>query len=246
MFYCTRRIKIVYILISCIFVLACHKNQPDNNIEVIEGVIDIDGNVYKTVKIGDQIWMAENLRVTHYRDGAAIQNLSESEGWDSTTSGAYCYYNDNRNSAIIYGALYNWYALVDQRNISPQGWHVPTDTEWKKLEMHVGMSWFQANYGKTYRGTNEGSKLAGNADLWDDGELESDPAFSISGFNALPAGGILGIGPTSKDRLAWFWSATGSQFAGAAYYRELYWNDSRIVRSVINKKIGISVRLIRD
>jgi len=124
----------------------------------ITTVTDIDGNVYKTVKIGDQWWMAENLKVRHYRNGDPIPHEINNVEWIMLTTGAYCYYDNDSSHAADYGALYNWYTVSDFRNIAPEGWHVPTDEEWKELEMALGISQEYAD-STEWRGTNEGGKL---------------------------------------------------------------------------------------
>ncbi|MCK4448089.1 MAG: fibrobacter succinogenes major paralogous domain-containing protein, partial [Candidatus Marinimicrobia bacterium] len=121
-------------------------------------VTDIDGNTYQTVKIGDQWWMAENLKVTHYRNGDPIPNVTDNTDWSNLTTGAYCNYDNNASYVTTYGRLYNWYTVNDSRYIAPSGWHVPTDEELKELEMYLGMSQSQADY-TGYRGTDEGGKL---------------------------------------------------------------------------------------
>jgi len=93
---------------------------------------DIDGNVYNTVKIGSQVWMAENLKVTRYRNGDPIPNVTGDQ-WDELTTGAYCFYDNNNDMRSIYSLLYNWYAVDDSRNICPEGWHIPTMNEWETL-----------------------------------------------------------------------------------------------------------------
>lgn len=95
-------------------------------------VTDIDGNIYKTVTIGTQVWMAENLKTTKYRNGDPITNVN-GEQWDNLTTGAYCLYNNNEDNRSTYGLLYNWYAADDSRNICPEGWHIPTYKEWETL-----------------------------------------------------------------------------------------------------------------
>jgi uncharacterized protein (TIGR02145 family) len=101
-------------------------------------VTDIDGNEYNTVKIGDQWWMTENLRVTHYQDSMPIQNVREDDVWTELNTGAYCYYSNDRVNIDSYGALYNWYAVNDNRNIAPEGWRVATEEDWNKLELFLG------------------------------------------------------------------------------------------------------------
>ncbi len=210
-------------------------------------VTDIDGNVYRTVVIGDQEWMAENLKVTKYRDGTAITNVTDNTAWGALTTEAYCFYNNNANNeAETYGALYNWYAVNDSRDIAPEGWHVPTDDEWKELEMYLGMSLSEAD-GQVWRGTNEGSKLAGNADLWEDGTLEADSEFSTSGFSALP-GGYRHYSAGGYNQMvynAFFWSANDSN-SDIAWYRSLSNLNSDVFRYLTNKRAGYSVRCIKD
>jgi len=215
---------------------------------VAESISDIDGNVYPIIHIGTQVWMAENLKVTHYRDGTAIPNVTDNAEWSVLTTGAYCIYNDNTSNEVhTYGALYNWYAATDSRNIAPAGWHVPSDAEWKELEMALGMSQSDAD-GIGTRGTNEGSKLAGNADLWSDSALENDFEFGTSGFTALP-GGYRGyyddIVYDLMGYYAFFWSSTENS-SYDAWHRSLYFYRSVITRSYTGKRHGISVRLLRD
>lgn len=99
---------------------------------------DIDGNVYKTVKIGNQVWMAENLKVTKYRNGNAIPNVTDGATWASLSSGAYCSWGNSTFNAVTYGYLYNFYSVVDSRQICPVGWHVPSQSEWTTLINYLG------------------------------------------------------------------------------------------------------------
>ena len=101
-------------------------------------VTDIEGNVYKTVKIGTQIWMAENLKVTKYQDGTSIPNVKEQEAWTYLTTGAYCYYNNDLNNRAVYGNMYNYFAVTDSRKLAPKGWHIPTKAEWETLIKFLG------------------------------------------------------------------------------------------------------------
>ena len=211
-------------------------------------VKDIDGNSYKTVKIGEQIWMAENLKVTQYRNGDPIPNLTDENDWQNTEQGAYCNCKyDNRGDDVeTYGRLYNWYAVDDKRGLAPRGWHIPTDDEIKELEMHLGMSQEEAD-GRTRRGTNEGSKLAGMADLWSDGNLENNPEFGTSGFDFLP-GGYRGVSSgqyVSMGNSGYFWSST-EQHHNTAWHRSLGYAYSVINRVGNSRRHGFSVRCIKD
>jgi uncharacterized protein (TIGR02145 family) len=211
---------------------------------------DYDGNVYEIVQIGNQTWMAENLKVTHYRDGTPIPNVTEWQRWQKLSTGAYAVYENNEKHVQTYGYLYNWYAATDIRNIAPRGWHVPTDDEWKELEMNLGLPKNEANI-RRYRGTNEGSKLASNAILWEkgrkSGDLEFDSEFGTSGFNALPGGSrrdwdgfFLDMGSQAE-----FWTATEIPNNGA-YNRLILYNYTGITRGIETLRTGFPIRLVKD
>ncbi len=101
---------------------------------------DQDGNTYKTITIGTQTWMAENLKTTKYRNGDPIPNVTDISEWYHLTTGAYCDYINTPGSDVTYGKLYNWHTVADSRNIAPTGWHVPSDAEWAILIEYLGGS----------------------------------------------------------------------------------------------------------
>ena len=214
--------------------------------KIDETVTDIDGNVYKTVKIGDQIWMAENLKVTHYRNGDPIPTGFSDEDWDNLNIGAYCYYNDDSKNIDAYGNLYNWYAVDDDRGICPESWHVPTDEEWIELEINLGMSYEEA-HGRHLRGTNQGSQLAGNTDQWNSGDLKNNPCFGSSGFLAVPSGqrDCYGCSYSGIGNYGSFWSSTVNINSNAWSRILSYWG-SEVIRNYGNKMQGNSIRCIRD
>jgi uncharacterized protein (TIGR02145 family) len=180
--------------------------------------IDIDGNVYETVQIGDQVWMAENLKVTHYNNEDEISYPSN-EDFGSYDEGQYDVYDNDPANADIYGNLYNFSVVDDDRGVCPDGWHVPSDEEFMELEMYLGMSEEDAN-SLGYRGTDEGSKLAGNSDLWSSGDLENDSEFGMSGFKGLPAGyRSLSDGYYhAMGNVGYFWSSSDDD-SDTAWYR---------------------------
>ena len=109
--------------------------------------------------IGDQLWMAENLRTAMYANGEEIPHITNDTDWANTNTGAYCYYDNTELNIKLYGNLYNWYTIHDERGVCPEGWHVPSDHEWMTLEKYLGMSSSEAGRMTAWRGTNEGDKL---------------------------------------------------------------------------------------
>ena len=209
-----------------------------------------DGTSYQTVQIGTQLWMAENLKETKYRDGTDIPEVTDPANWGGLSTGARgAYNNDSGNESATYGYLYNWYAVDDSRNIAPAGWHVPSDSDYKTLEKYLGMSQAQAD-GSGLRGTNEGSKLGGRADLWSDGALDGNADFAESGFGARPAGYT--TQPPASDytysnigTATAFWTSTENGSFGIARY--LYYSASTVDRQLYTgKKHANSVRLVSD
>ena len=141
------QLKICTLLI--LLLSGCNKNNTINSIENFsqktgKGLKDIDGNKYKSVIIGNQEWMAENLKVTKYNDGTLIPLISDSTQWISYNSGAYCYYNNNESNNLEYGKLYNWFAVSQKvngnKNVCPSGWHIPTILDWTELKDCIAQS----------------------------------------------------------------------------------------------------------
>ena len=215
------------------------------NGEVTGTVTDIDGNVYRTVKIGEQWWMAENLRVKHYRYGDTIPYLMDNYTWGSWSRlemGACCSYNYAEAIGKIYGLLYNWYALNDSRNIAPEGWHIPTHDDWKKLEIFLGMSTSEAAR-NAWRGTDEGGMLkeTGTAH-W---KSPNDGATDEFNFSALPGGARFNDDFYGLGAYAYFWTSTGNPNYYASY-RSLYFRYSDIFVYSVSVDHGFSVRCVKD
>jgi uncharacterized protein (TIGR02145 family) len=191
-------------------------------------VTDIEGNNYRTIQIGDQTWMAENLRTTLYNDGTKI-NVSWPE-------------NDISNKDI-YGAFYSHY-VVNSGKLCPTGWHVPSDEEWKQLEMELGMSRASADtsygdfehYGMGARGTDQGAKLK-SAVGWLAWEGLLVKGNNSSGFSALPTGDNDG---GTAGCCATFWCS------GDAWGRTLGSTDSKVGRAIYYEHYGLSVRCVKD
>lgn len=232
-------------VVSLIVWQFCENNPTNFNEETTGTVTDIDGNTYLTVKIVDQWWMAENLKVTHYQNGDSIPNITNSNGWCNMTIGAFCSYDNIDSNKNIYGNLYNWLAINDNRDIAPISWHVPSDSEWKELEIYIGMIPSETD-DTGDRGTNEGSKLAGGLELWCEGYLLNNNAFNTVGFSAFPGGYRSSSGHFfSINYSAYFWSST-EYSSERAYYRNLNWYDSKVFRGCTYKQFGFSVRCVKD
>ncbi|NQU66921.1 MAG: fibrobacter succinogenes major paralogous domain-containing protein [Candidatus Marinimicrobia bacterium] len=237
-------LKSVIIGVALILISGC-STEPEDVYGCGDNFTDIDGNSYETVLIGNQCWMAENLKVTHYQNGDEIPNITNDSEWGGLSVGAYGIYNNDQTNTEVYGNLYNWYAVDDTRDICPEGWHVPSDEEWIDLEMALGMSYGDAHDTGT-RGTDQGSQLAGNVDLWAGGGLENNPAFGSSGFLTFPGGyryetnGIY----CNMGGYGYFWSSTDS--SNYAWLRGLFCNYSEVQRNYGNKRLGFSLRCVGD
>jgi uncharacterized protein (TIGR02145 family) len=211
-------------------------------------VTDIDNNVYNVVKIGDQCWMKENLRTSRYNNETPVQFAQDAEIWPNLTTPGYCWYhNFTESDKLTYGALYNWYA-VNEGNLCPTGWHVPSDADWKILEMELGMTQAQAD-APYVRGTDEGEKMKETGVThW----LSGNVATNSSGFTALGAGcrqtgGLFNL----LFYQGMFWSTTEyidewePQFSGA-WTRSLYFGSKTVDRHAASYKAGYSVRCVKD
>ncbi len=186
--------------------------------------------------------------VTHYNYCTSIPTDYNDGQWVSLSTGAYVIYNDDPANADIYGNLYNWYSVDDTRVVCPEDWHVPTDAEWKELEMALGMSESEAN-DSGWRGTDQGSQLAGRADLWYDGALENNSEFGTSGFTALPGGcrNAYDGNYYAMGTNVFFWSSTEHSSIYVRGSRGLDYNTSEEARySTSEKDGGYSVRCLRD
>jgi len=197
---------------------------------------DQDGNVYKTVNIGNQTWMAENLRSTHYQDGSTIPEVTDLNEWMFLSTGAYCFYDNDTINKNIYGAIYNWYTIADHRKICPAGWHVPSDSEWTILEDFLGGS---SIAGMDLKESGSGHWMSPNAG-----------ATNLSGFSALPSGSrYLSV---NQDYLGmrfyclWWTSTEYILDTQSAWFRALHLFNSGIERNTYWKIAGFSLRCVKD
>lgn len=210
---------------------------------------DIDGNEYQIVTIGSQVWMAENLKVTRYKNGDVIPNVTDDNEWSNLSTGAYCSYSNSDYFVKRYGLLYNWFAVNDIRNLAPEGWHIPTDDEWKELELYLGMDPELVDI-PGYLRTQIGVKLKSTSG-WKDDDLINEWGFdwrgtNTSGFTALPGGGRFNYGPFyAITEEAHFWTSTESTNT-YSWERMLKFDGGRVGYVSSNKGHGFSVRCIKD
>lgn len=232
--------KQVLFLLALLVLISCSKKsiEPEENETETGTVRDIEGNVYQIIRIGNQWWMAENLKVTKYRNGEWIINVTGSKSWsENLSTGAFCYYDNDYNNAKIYGNLYNWYAVHDSRNIAPAGWHVPTDDEWQTLVDYLGGD------------TIAGGKMKSAGTIQDSDSLWHEPnegATNESGFSALPGGGRVNNGAFDYKGYNGFWWSSTEYSSTNVWDRKLDSNIPYVSRNKGNKQGGRSIRCIRD
>lgn len=227
--------------ISIILAQCCKEIEPE---EDVKNVTDYDSNTYNVIRIGDQLWMSENLKTTHLNDGTIIPLVTENSNWIKSYSPCLCYYNNDKTTyKDIYGPLYNFYS-VETGKLCPPGWHVPTDQEWSSLSNYVG---------------NKGGKLKESGTNHWQSPNESD---NSTGFTALPGGyrkmnngafsdiGVNGCWLTSS--LGEGHISMGVRFYGPLVYILNSANDNimkadlSVALPFIGKSQGSSVRCIKD
>jgi uncharacterized protein (TIGR02145 family) len=222
-----KNLSVLILIMMLLLFSTCEKESHEGS------VTDFDGNVYRTVKIGNQWWMAENLRTTSLNDGQPISCVTDGDAWGmpSTIQPAYCwYYNDSASYKNTYGALYNWHA-VNSKKLCPINWHVPSDSEWTSLVKFLG-----------------GSNVAGGK-LKEAGTLywgRFNNATNETGFTALPGGRrYINFGAfLDAGKYGFWWSST--EFDATDASNRFISSDIYIAESFGEKGIGYSVRCVKD
>jgi uncharacterized protein (TIGR02145 family) len=227
-------------LLLCLFLLAvgCSSGSdgPSRSSQNLQkgSFTDPEGNTYVTVKIGDQWWMAENLRVTRYRNGDPIDHTAEADTWFNSTAGAWCHVENNPAFTATYGLLYNGFAVNDPRGLAPDGWHIPSDQEWQTLVSHLGP-------------TNPGGKAkAVGTSHWFPPNLG---ATNESGFSGLPAGVRPPIGSfTNRGEIVFFWTTTVAIPPPVVHLwlRGLGYAETEFRHQMVPLQMGLSVRCVMD
>jgi uncharacterized protein (TIGR02145 family) len=206
----------------------CNKDKDDVELTVI----DIDGNEYKTVQIGSQVWMAENLRVTKFNDGMRIPLVASPTSWRNLVSPGYCWQDNDEVGYKDFGALYNWY-VVQSDKVCPDGWHVPDEADWAELETTLGG--YQVAGGKL--------KEVGT-EHWNDPNTGATDEY---GFRALPTGyrgGYDGLYGGFGNSTGW-WSRDIKE-TGQAWVRYVFHNSDTLYSGGIYFDAGGCIRCLQD
>ncbi len=206
-------------------------------------ITDIDGNIYYTIKAGNQEWISTNLKTGRYRNGDSIPGVKLSSNWGMMETGGMVVYNNDPDLQQVYGNLYNFYAVIDERGLCPAGWRVPTDGDWNKLEIFLGMD-------------PETSLKTGLRDKYVGGMLKETGtdhwlapnmiAMDLIGFSDIPGGyrhprgQFYSLGRNSNS-----WTST-SHDEQNAWYRNIYFNNGGVYRGIFTKNSGFSVRCIKN
>lgn len=226
----------MYIIVGAfllfVFTTGCKENTEDDNPIPPGSVTDIDGNVYTTVQIGNLVFTVQNLKTTHYRNGDPIGNGNEKTSSLMNTTGMCWDYQNDPAKSLVYGKLYNFYAVDDPRKLAPEGWHVSTDDDWQALNTTLGGA---AVSGGKLKEAGTGHWASPNT-----------AATNESGFTALP-GGIYTINGSflGLTKGAYFWTSTKVN-SGDAWDRELYYKHGEIHRNPGMMGEGYSVRMVKD
>lgn len=235
-------IKLFLVATITLIAISCTKTEdnisnstpiPTVHPTVHPPVADIDGNTYNTIAIGDQVWMKENLNVSKYRNGDIIPQVQDPKQWYNLTTGAWCYYANQTSNGLVYGKLYNWYAVNDSRGLSPKGWHIPNDIEWRTLEYFLATS------------KSSGGKMKESGTThWLSPNTE---ATNESNFTGLPGGIRYNTGTFEWiGRKGYWWSSKSPTTLQGSLNYHLSNVSALLVPYYHYVEYGFSVRCIKD
>lgn len=235
-----RQFSIILLICAVIIFSGCGKKSPPEVVRETGTVTDVQGNTYTTVKIGDQWWMSENLKVKVYNDSSAIIEVKSTvpdSVWANKNTGAFCEL-DKR-----YGLHYNWYAINNSKKIAPAGWHIPSDTEWRMLEIELGME-EEESFKISWRGKEESEKLIPESSTgWPKNIVYGT---NESGFSALPGGCRLFNGTRGEVTTAAYWWSLAEKNNSTAWYRTISTEHKEIFRYYVDKNYGLNIRCVKD
>lgn len=236
--------------VACLLVIGCKKDHvvaPNacgaNGSSAINTVLDMEGHSYPIVTIGTDEWMASNLRTAHFSNGDPIPYLPVASDWAICVGPAWTVYNGDAAYAELNGDLYNWYTVIDPRNVCPSGWHVATDQDWKQLETDLGMPAAEVGaYGLRGGDSQVGGKLKTEG-LW---ENPNQGATNESGFGGVPGGYRMQSGSYLQLGTDGFWWSSTALDSSLAWIRSLSYANAGIGRTNRLKSQGLSVRCVKD
>ncbi|HUX59611.1 MAG TPA: fibrobacter succinogenes major paralogous domain-containing protein [Bacteroidales bacterium] len=221
------RLRISGAIIFLLLIFLIHSCKKDDDSVIKDG----DGNIYTSIVIGTQVWMVENLKTTHFKNGTDIPLIIDGTAWSSLSTPGYCWYNSDESAyKNIYGALYNWFT-VKTGNLCPTGWHVPTQDEWITLSNYL----VGGNVAGKMKETGTAHWSSTNAEVTNE-----------SGFTALPGGYRYNDGKFDFMGINAFWWSVTTSNADWAYSREVDIDYSDFFEFNDPKKAGFSVRCLRD
>ncbi len=211
-------------------------------------VTDADGNVYNTVQIGSQCWMAENLKTTTYGNGISILHVTNDSIWRNITTGAYAWYDNDIGWKNLYGGLYNWYATVNVNGLCPTGWHIPTNNEWTELTDFIGGT--DSPHGNELKSCRQLDSPLGDScntmehPRWN--QNNDDWGADYYGFSALSGGNRNSFGTFNGLGTSGNWWSSTVYSSTNAWCRSLYYFNGFVEAGDKNKIKGFSVRCLRD
>lgn len=211
-------------------------------------ITDIDGNVYNTVQIGTQCWMAENLKTTTYSNNTSIPNITNANEWLNLSTGAYVWYDNDSTWKDMYGALYNWYTTDDTNGLCPTGWHIPTNDEWAVLTDNIGGT--EVPYGSILKSCRQvNSQFLGECNTsehprWD--EYYMNNGTDNYGFSGLPGGRRDSYGSFIHFGGSGVWCSSTENLSIYAWSRTLFIDYGHVTVSYYHKQVGFSARCLMD
>jgi uncharacterized protein (TIGR02145 family) len=211
------------------------KDEPRTTVSESQPQKKEEPTEFDSVKIGNQIWMKENLDVDRFRNGDTISEIKSESEWQKAGENkqpAWCYYENDSANGKIFGKLYNWYAVNDARGLAPKGWHIPSDEEWTTLTDYLG--------GDDATG---GKMKSTGTQYWNS---PNKGATNESGFSGLPGGFRYDDGGFFYIGSYGYWWGSSEGITGSAWYRNLYFDGSDVYRYYYVKDYGFSVRCLRD
>jgi uncharacterized protein (TIGR02145 family) len=224
----------------------CQQEHINNEIQY-GYVLDVDGNYYRTVQLGNRIWMAEDLRTTKFSNGALIPNITDSQEWNNQITPAWCYNQNNASYNCDYGKLYNWYTATDPRNVCPTNWHVSTEADWIALAMFLDSLAFPVT--TQFQSLIAGGKLKSTGTLEGGDGLWLSPnqgATNETGMNFVPSGMRAANGFFLSNGDYYCWKINLNYWQETHGVSRLRFNEPDLISEAVPKLWGVAIRCVRD